>query len=42
MRDVDAFAMGDLPDRFARPGADHISIKREKELVCHGLIASVS
>ena len=42
MRDVDAFALGDLPDGFAGPGADHIAVKREEQLVCHGLIVSLS
>src|SRR6185436_5334523 len=35
MRDVDAFAFGDLPDGFARPCGNHVSVEGKEELVGH-------
>src|SRR6476620_6567078 len=41
MRDVDAFALGHLPDGFSRPGGDYISVESEEQLIGHGLMLSV-
>src|SRR5262249_11435761 len=41
MRDVDAFALGHLPDGFSRPGGDHISVESEEQLIGHGLMLSL-
>src|SRR6476620_9776805 len=35
MWDVDAFAFGDLPDGFARPCGNDVSVEGEEELVGH-------
>src|SRR4029078_1042407 len=35
MRDLDAFAFGDLPDGFAGPGRHHSAVEVEVKLVSH-------
>ena len=37
MRDVDALALGDLPDRLVRPGLDIAPVEGEGDLVSHGV-----
>src|SRR5262245_65425610 len=39
MRNVDAFAPGNLPDRLARLRGDHFSVESEQQLVSHRVMS---
>ena len=39
MRDVRAFALGDLPDGLAGSGRDHFTVESEEQLVCHRIVS---